>query len=141
MDGVGRKMPWTMGAFANGALSMIGVPPTAGFLGKWFILLAALQVGSWFAVAVIVVSTLLNAGYFLPILYRAFARPAGTEAAHAHESPWPMVASLTVTAALTVLLFLWPGAPFELAEMLAGNATIDAGASGVVQFPPEGGGM
>ena len=39
MDGVGRKMPWTMGAFAVGALSMIGVPPTAGFLGKWFILL------------------------------------------------------------------------------------------------------
>ncbi len=143
MDGVGRKMPWTMGSFAIGALSMIGVPPTAGFLGKWFILLAAVQVGAWFAVAVIVVSTLLNAGYFLPILYRAFARPAEEPkgAAHARESPWPMVASLTVTAALTILLFLWPGAPFELAEMLAGNATIDAGASGVVQFPSEGGGM
>ena len=74
MDGVGRRQPWTMGSFAIGALSMIGVPPTAGFLGKWFILLAAVQIGEWFAVAVIVVSTLLNAGYFLPIVYRAFAR-------------------------------------------------------------------
>ena len=139
MDGVGRKMPWTMGSFAVGALSMIGVPPTAGFLGKWFILLAAVQIEEWFAVAVIVVSTLLNAGYFLPILYRAFARPPEEEPDdRIGESPWPMVASLVVTAAVTVLLFVWPGAPFELAEMLAGNATIDAGGSGVVEFPPEG---
>jgi multicomponent Na+:H+ antiporter subunit D len=139
MDGVGRKMPWTMGSFAVGALSMIGVPPTAGFLGKWFILLAALQIEEWFAVAVIVVSTLLNAGYFLPILYRAFARPPKEERDNPiGESPWPMVASLVVTAVVTVLLFVWPGAPFELAEMLAGNATIDAGGSGVVEFPTEG---
>jgi multicomponent Na+:H+ antiporter subunit D len=138
MDGVGRRMPWTMGSFAVGALSMIGIPPTAGFLGKWFILLAAVQIEEWFAVAVIVVSTLLNAGYFLPILYRAFARSPAGEDVRVAESPWPMVASLLVTAAVTVLLFVWPGAPFELAEMLAGYATIDAGGSGVVQFPPEG---
>jgi multicomponent Na+:H+ antiporter subunit D len=117
---------------------MIGVPPTAGFLGKWFILLAAVQIEEWFVVAVIVVSTLLNAGYFLPILYRAFARPPAKDLHHARESPWPMVASLLVTAAVTLLLFAWPGVPFELAEMLAGNATIDAGGSGVVQFPAEG---
>jgi len=138
MDGVGRKMPWTMGSFAVGALSMIGIPPTAGFLGKWFILLAAVQIEEWFAVAVIVVSTLLNAGYFLPILYRAFGRSPKGDAGGIAESPWPMVASLCITAAVTVLLFAWPGAPFELAEMLAGYATIDAGGSGVVQFPPEG---
>ncbi len=74
MDGVGRRMPWTMGAFAVGSLSMIGVPPTVGFLGKWFMLLAAVGTGQWFAVGVIVISTLLNAGYFLPIVYRAFRR-------------------------------------------------------------------
>ena len=87
MDGVGRRMPWTMGAFAIGALSMIGVPPTAGFLGKWFILLAAVQIGQWFAVAVIVVSTLLNAGYFLPIVYRAFARAPDEGAAASQNRP------------------------------------------------------
>jgi multicomponent Na+:H+ antiporter subunit D len=119
---------------------MIGVPPTAGFLGKWFILLAAVQIEEWFAVVVIVLSTLLTAGYFLPILYKAFARGSKQEGDdRIGESPWPMVASLVVTAVVTVLLFVWPGAPFELAEMLAGNATIDAGGSGVVEFPPEGG--
>lgn len=139
MDGIGRRQPWTMGSFAIGALSMIGVPPTAGFLGKWFILLAAVQIEEWFAVAVIVVSTLLNAGYFLPIVYRAFARAPAEHGEGVAESPWPMVASLVVTAAATVLLFILPGAPFELAEMLGGVATIDAGGSGVVEFPQDGG--
>jgi multicomponent Na+:H+ antiporter subunit D len=136
MDGVGRRMPWTMGAFTVGALSMIGVPPTAGFLGKWFILLAAVHLEEWFAVGVIIVSTLLNAGYFLPIVYRAFARP-GEGGGRIAEAPWPMVVSLVITAVATVWLFVFPGAPFELAGMLAGNATIDAGGSGVVDFPLE----
>jgi len=47
LDGIGRRMPWTMGAFAVGALAMIGVPPTAGFLGKWFILMGAMQTANW----------------------------------------------------------------------------------------------
>jgi multicomponent Na+:H+ antiporter subunit D len=137
MDGIGRRMPWTMGAFAVGSLSMIGLPPTAGFLGKWFILLAAVGTEEWFAVAVIVVSTLLNAGYFLPVVYRAFARPA-TAKRESGESPWPMVASLVITAIATLLLFMFPGAPFELAEMLAGIATVDAGGPAGLEFP-EGG--
>lgn len=138
MDGLGRKMPWTMGAFSVGALSMIGMPFTAGFLGKWFILVAAMQLGNWFAIAVIVFSTVLNAGYFLPILYRAYARSGEEDKiAKAHESPWPMVAPLVVTALLTVLLFLWPSVPFELAEMLAGKASIAAGGSDGLQFPAE----
>ena len=74
LDGIGRRMPWTMGAFAIGALSMIGLPPTAGFVSKWFILSGAIAAEQWVAVGVIVVSTLLTAGYFLPIVYRAFFR-------------------------------------------------------------------
>ncbi|MCX5572167.1 monovalent cation/H+ antiporter subunit D family protein [Kaistia nematophila] len=118
MDGIGRRMPWTMGAFAIGALSMIGLPPTAGFLGKWFILDAATGATNWFAVGVIVVSTVLNAAYFLPILTRAFLRPANGPR---QEAPLAMVIALTVTAAGTVLLFLCPGVPFRLASMIMGG--------------------
>lgn len=123
MDGIGRKMPWTMGAFTVGALSMIGVPLTAGFLGKWFILTGAISVGHWFAVAVIILSTLLNAGYFLPIVYRAFwVAPAATDA-HATgdhgEAVWPIVVSLMVTATAAVLMFFYPDIPYRLATMLA----------------------
>ncbi|MFQ5625502.1 MAG: monovalent cation/H+ antiporter subunit D family protein [Methyloligellaceae bacterium] len=122
LDGIGRRMPWTMVAFAIGALSMIGVPPTAGFLGKWFILTGAMNTGQWVAVAVIVLSTLLNAGYFLPIIVQAFFRPPGKDVrTHAKgEAPMPIVIALTATAAGTVLLFLFPDVPLMLSRLLAG---------------------
>ncbi len=120
MDGIGYRMPWTMGAFAVGALSMIGMPLTAGFLGKWFMLIGAGGTAQWFAVGVIVISTLLNAGYFLPVVYRAFRRPDGKVTA-VTEAPWPIVASLVITAALTVLLFFFPGVPWRLAQMMIGS--------------------
>src|SRR5690606_33979764 len=82
LDGIGRRMPWTMAAFAVGALSMIGLPPTAGFVSKWLLLGAAWEAGSGFMLAVLVVSTALNAAYFLPILHRAFLRDEREPQAH-----------------------------------------------------------
>ena len=120
LDGIGRRMPWTMGAFAVGAVSMIGIPPTAGFLGKWFILTGAMQSANWIAVGVIVISTILNAGYFLPIVFRAFFREA--PAGHEHgEAPWPILLALIATAAGTVLLFLMPDTALALAKMMIGR--------------------
>jgi multicomponent Na+:H+ antiporter subunit D len=117
LSGIGRRMPWTMGAFAVGALAMIGVPPTAGFFGKWFILTSALGSGQWLAVAVMFASTALTAGYFLPIVYAAFF---GDHAeAHEHgEAPWPIVAALVATATASVALFLFPGAALDLARQM-----------------------
>ena len=123
LDGIGRRMPWTMGAFTIGALGMIGLPPTAGFLGKWLILTGAMQTANWIAVFVIVVSTLLNAGYFLPIVYRAFFREAATTG-HEHptgEAPWPIVLALTVTAIGTLLMFFSPEIPYALARQMIGR--------------------
>ena len=120
LDGIGKRMPWTMGAFAIGALSMIGLPPAAGFLSKWYMLLGALEVEQWFAVAVIIGSTLLNAAYFLPIIYAAFLKPEITDShAHVHgEAPLPIVLALVTTGAGTILLFLFPGPALELARLL-----------------------
>jgi len=122
LDGIGRRMPWTMTAFAIGGLSMIGVPPTAGFLGKWFMLMGAMNTGEWVAVIVIILSTLLNAGYYLPIIVRAFFKPPGEDVkAHVKgEAPMPIVMTLTATAAGTVLIFLYPEIPLTLARLLAG---------------------
>jgi len=78
----------------------------------------------WLAVAVIALSTLLNAGYFLPIVYRAFfVAPVAHGAGHAHgEAPLPMVVALCLTAAGTVALFFHPELPLSLArQMLAGG--------------------
>ena len=122
LDGIGRRMPWTMGAFAIGALSMIGLPPAAGFVSKWYMLSGAMASEQWIAVGVIVLSTLLNAGYFLPIIYRAFfVAPARDEHDHPHgEAPLPMVIALTATAAGTVLLFFVPDVPLALARQMLG---------------------
>ncbi|MDX2288302.1 MAG: monovalent cation/H+ antiporter subunit D family protein [Hyphomicrobiaceae bacterium] len=127
LDGIGWRMPWTMTAFAIGSLAMIGLPPTAGFLGKWFLLQGSMQTEQWVAVAVVVASTILNASYFLPIIVRAFSTAPPTEAdtagTHHHgddhgEAPWPMVLALSVTAAMTVLMFFAPDVPLSLAKAM-----------------------
>jgi multicomponent Na+:H+ antiporter subunit D len=120
LDGIGRRMPWTMGAFAIAALSMIGLPPAAGFISKWYMVSGAMAGQHWLAVTVIVLSTLLNAGYFLPIVYRAFFVPSSADAhVHPHgEAPLPMVIALTLTAAATVLLFFFPDVPLALARQM-----------------------
>jgi multicomponent Na+:H+ antiporter subunit D len=123
LDGIGRRMPWTMAAFTVGALSMIGVPPTAGFLGKWFMLTGAMATEQWLPVVIIIVSTLLNAAYFLPIVVQAFFRAPG-EDVQRHvkgEAPFPIVLALTATAIGTIVLFLYPDVPLTLSKMLAGN--------------------
>ena len=124
LNGIGRRMPWTMGAFAVGTLTMIGLPPTVGFVSKWYMLLAAMQTGKLFAIGVIIVSTLLNAAYFLPIVYVAFFRaPAKTKRAVTHgEAPFPVVFATVITAILAVLLFFYSDIPLALASALAGVA-------------------
>lgn len=72
--GLGRRMTWTMGAFTVAALSMIGVPPAAGFFSKWYLLLGAIEVGNGWFVAVILLSSLLNAAYFFRVLENVYAK-------------------------------------------------------------------
>ena len=122
LDGIGRRMPWTMGAFAIGALSMIGLPPAAGFVSKWYMLSGAMMTAQWTVVAVIAVSTLLTAGYFAPIVYRAFFRPPPQDGHARHgEAPLPMVLALGITAAATVLVFFLPEIPLALARGMLGG--------------------
>jgi multicomponent Na+:H+ antiporter subunit D len=123
LDGIGRRMPWTMAAFTVGALSLIGIPPAAGFVSKWFIISGALAGGHYLALAVLIASTLLNAAYFLPIVHAAFFRAPddGRENHERHEhgeAPWPMVVALTVTAAMTVAFFFLADLPLKLGEQL-----------------------
>ncbi len=116
LDGIGRRMPWTMAAFAVGSLSMIGLPPTGGFVSKWYLLQGALAADQMVVIAVFIASTLLNAAYFLPIVYAAFFRPpVGDEPAHG-EAPLPAVLALTLTAGITILLFFLPDLPIALAR-------------------------
>ena len=80
MRGIFYQMPITMICFALGAFSMIGLPPTVGLLSKWFIITGAVDAQDFFVLSILILSTILNASYFLPIIYDAFLRkPLGYE--------------------------------------------------------------
>ena len=102
--GLGRRMPWTMGAFLVAAMSIVGVPLTAGFVSKWYLLRAALADGMWPIAVVILVSSLLAAVYMWRVLSAAFFAEAhpDTVQAHAHEAHWTMVAPVVALAAANV---------------------------------------
>jgi multicomponent Na+:H+ antiporter subunit D len=111
MSGLGRVMPFTFGAFAIASLSMIGAPPVAGFVSKWYLLNGAYDAKSVGIIIVLLVSTLLNTAYFVPVVYSAFFGQASKEdAAHHHGEAHPaMVIPLTITAAISVVIGLYPG--------------------------------
>ena len=124
LDGIGRRMPWTMGAFAIGALSMIGLPPAAGFISKWYMLSgamagAALGGGGGDRGEHAAQRRLLPAHRLPRLLRRA---PVGDDAHdHPHgEAPLPMVIALTRHRGGTVLLFFLPDVPLALARQMIG---------------------
>ena len=118
MDGVGRRMPWTMTAFTVAALGMIGLPPLAGFISKWYLGMGALQAGQGWVIFILAGSSLLNAAYFLPILHATWFKPPPARwpeerSFGAGETAWMLLAPPLVTAALTVAVGLLPLVPFS----------------------------
>jgi multicomponent Na+:H+ antiporter subunit D len=122
LQGIGRRMPITMTAFTIGALSMIGVPPTGGFVSKWYILAGAFEGDNYVALLTIILSTALNAAYFLPIVYVAwFMREEQPPEKPHGEAPWPAVLALAITAFLTIAFFFFNGATLELERQVVEN--------------------
>ena len=111
MNGLGRVMPFTFGAFALASLSMIGAPPVAGFVSKWYLLNGAFDAGSIGIIIVLLVSTVLNAAYFAPVVYAGFfGKPSADDAKHGYTEAHPaLVIPLTITAAISVIIGLYPG--------------------------------
>jgi len=72
MGGLAKRMPLTMAAFALASLSMIGVPPVSGFVSKWYLAIGAMDIHNWIILTVLLVSSLLNAGYFIPVVIQAY---------------------------------------------------------------------
>lgn len=118
LSGIGKKMPWTMTAFAIGTLSMIGVPSVGGFISKWNLVLGSLEAHSIVILAVLLASTMLNAAYFVPVVYKAFFEKE--ESHHGHheeikENPF-MVVPLFLTAIGTIILGIYPDLVLQLAR-------------------------
>ena len=118
MSGLGRAMPWTFGAFGLAALSMIGVPPVGGFISKLYLFVGALDAGSIGILVVLVVSSLLNAAYFAPVVYHAFfSPPPAGEAPHDRgDASLAMLIPLCLTAVISVAIGLFPDVFMHFAQ-------------------------
>lgn len=129
MNGIGRRMPLSTLAFSIAALSMIGVPLTAGAVSKDWLMEGAALAGMHWAIWVLWASSLLNAGYFLPILWRAWLRPMPRawpnelrHSRHWHQTAWLLVMPPLVTAAAVLGAGLFadtPWSPLAWAQLIA----------------------
>ena len=142
LSGIAKKMPWTMAAFAIATLSLIGIPPMSGFISKWYLAVGTIERGNPWLLGVLLTSSLMNAAYLGPIVYKAYfespeepeyhggdpalahAHDAGHADDHGHghgdeirEVPW-MIVPIMVTATLSVLAGLFPDTILRLAGMV-----------------------
>lgn len=122
LDGIGRRMPITMGAFFIGALSIIGLPPAGGAWSKLLIAGGSLDTGTIIWAMVLMLSTLLNIAYLLPIPLRAFLKPDPDlkpgEKATMQEAPFACLWAIVLTAITCIVLFLYPAPLTELIGMI-----------------------
>ena len=131
MKGVARRMPLTAALFSLAALGMIGVPPLAGFVSKWYLGLGGLSAGQGWVVIVLVVSSLLNAVYFLPIIYTLwFEQPEREWESFRQsrlETPWTLLfppVFTTMASVLAGLFAAWPWSPLGVARQIAAGMGI-----------------
>lgn len=134
LNGLGRTMPWTFGAFALGSLGLAGIPPLYGFLSKWWLVVGSMEAGQVVVLWVFVLSGILNAAYFFPIVVRAFCLPAAEDdgdPVRSEASAW-MVVPLCLAAVLAVVLGVFPNFPlafFDLAKVIVESIIVTDTAS------------
>jgi multicomponent Na+:H+ antiporter subunit D len=118
MNGVGRRMPWTAAAFTVAAFGMIGAPPVAGFVSKWYLGVGGVVANQTWVVGVLAVSTILNAAYFLPLIYAAWFREPDDswrdEAPRGRlETKWTLLAPCLATGFVSLAAGLFAGFPLS----------------------------
>jgi len=123
LNGLGRAMPITFAAFFIGTLSIIGLPPFGGMWSKWYLGLGAAETAQLLLLAVLMISSLLNIVYLLPIPIRAFfSKPVGGEHyTQIAEAPKTILLAMIITSTACVALFFYPDPIYQLADLAAGG--------------------
>lgn len=121
-SGLAERSPTTVLAFALAGLSLVGLPPTGGFLAKWWLVAAAIERGQWGWAAVMLSGSLLTAAYVFRVLGAALRRGGedGREAASGPDVPWSMAVASLALALVAVLLGHWGAGPLRLLEASRG---------------------
>ncbi len=126
MAEIGLRLPWTMAAFVIGALGIIGIPLTGGFISKWYLLVGLIEGKLFWGLAVLAIGTFLSARYFFTIIRTAYFSKAEAGGAGEHQAERSqeeikevslfIVTPLIVTAVVTIILGLYPQLLLELAR-------------------------
>lgn len=116
LNGIAKVMPWTMGAFAVGSMGLAGIPPINGFFSKWHLIAGSFEGDMLVPVFILVLSGILNAGYFFPILHRAYFKKGVGLEKYGEASPF-MVVPLVSTAILSVLFGFFPNLFFNFFDL------------------------
>jgi multicomponent Na+:H+ antiporter subunit D len=104
---VGKHAPWLTGSLIVTALGMIGLPPTGGFFGKWYIILGALEAGNYISVAAVLLSTLLTLAYFVKLFECIFRQTSTGSDVQYGETPLTLKLTLGITSATIIILGLF----------------------------------
>jgi multicomponent Na+:H+ antiporter subunit D len=123
--GLGKRMPWTMAAIAIGGLSLIGVPPTAGFVSKWYLVLGTLEQGLWPIAVLILIGSLLALVYVWRLIEAAYFGAVAADAPEVREAPASMLVPIWILVAANIYFGINTdisvGAAMQAATMLMGN--------------------
>ncbi|MGI9482345.1 MAG: monovalent cation/H+ antiporter subunit D family protein [Hyphomicrobiales bacterium] len=121
LSGLGRAMPFTFAAFFIGALSIVGLPPTGGLWSKWYLALGALDANQIGILAVLMISSLLNIAYLMPIPIKGFFGKTGKREktpVKIKEAPLACLIAIGATSLMCIVLFFFPGTVYDLATMI-----------------------
>jgi multicomponent Na+:H+ antiporter subunit D len=116
-------MPITFGAFLIGSLSIIGLPPFGGMWSKWYLGMGTVETGQWLLLSVLLLSSLLNIAYLLPVPVRGFFGKSrdGTTYTQVREAPVSCLLAMVITSLACLLLFFYPEPFYQLALNAAGG--------------------
>ena len=134
--GLATRRPWLAFALAVCMLSLLGFPGTAGFIGKWYILIAATGAGQNLLAAILVLASVVSAGYYLPVIMAMYMKPESSDQAHG-DVRLGRLGEVAVAAAVVALLVfgVWPNRLLELAKT-AGESVHAPAAPAAPRTPP-----
>jgi NADH-quinone oxidoreductase subunit N len=122
LAGLSRHRPWMAGALAVCMLSLLGFPGTVGFIGKWYILTSLITEGQMVLAVVLVLTSVVSAGYYLPVIMAMYMRPAPDAEWHTGRRLVPLAGAVVAVCIVGVLVLgVWPNEMLQLVESSVSN--------------------
>jgi multicomponent Na+:H+ antiporter subunit D len=105
MDGLSSRLPYTCLLMSLGAFIMVGLPPTIGFISKWYLVIGIIESNQLYLLMLIIASTILNASYYFPLIYRSYFMPNNIDSEIKNEEDVQLIAPVIIIGLISIILF------------------------------------